>query len=83
MILLMSDYYTVPGTDNVVDLKKYRTYKECFIIYNGYKQRLSVLKAEDIEFEKTRLLKEVAEFPNHILTKVKILIFEKTTGSKL
>lgn len=84
----MSTYFTVPGTDNVVDMKKYRTYKETFRLFTHYKTKIFNLKQhkvnEDLlEQERLNLIKEKENFPNHLLTKVKLQIFENTTGIKI
>lgn len=79
----MSKYYIVNGTDNVVDIKRYRTYKECFRIFESYKKRLINMHKDDVENERSRIRKEVSNFPDHLLTKVKVQIFENVTKTKV
>lgn len=79
----MSKFYMMPGTDNVVVLKQYRTYKEAFKLFTSYKNKVFNMKNEDLEGEKFRIQKEMRNFPNHLLTKVKVQIFENATGIKL
>lgn len=79
----MKEYYQVEGTENVLDLKKFRTLKECQRLFGGYKNRLVAMNKEQVSEEKGRLKEEVQRYPNHLLTKVKRHIFENTTNIKV
>lgn len=79
----MNNYFTVQGTDNVVDLKKYKTYKEAFRFFTHYKTKVSQMFPDDIAAERVRLTIEKRNFPEHLLTKVKLQIFENATGTKV
>lgn len=79
----MNAYFTVPGTDNVVDMKAYRTWKECYKLYSGYKTKVSQMMPDQVAEERCKLNTEMEKFPNHLLTKVKAMIFENATGTKI
>lgn len=79
----MNKHFTLPGTDNVVDIKKYRMFQETKRLFSGYKVRVLGMNQEAVFEEKTRLKEEVARYPHHMLTAVKVQIFENATKSKI
>jgi hypothetical protein len=79
----MSDFYILEGTNNVIDIKKYRTYKEAHKLFTLYKNRITTMHKEEIDVEHVRVKEEKVRYPNHLLTRVKVQIFEKVTGIKL
>ena len=79
----MNTHFIVPGTENVVDLKKYKTFSDIRKLFAGYKIRLLNMAPDLIEVERARLIKEVQGYPTHTLTAVKVQIFENATKTKL
>ena len=79
----MNKHFTVPGTDNVVDMKKYRTFRDIRKLFTGYKNRLVNMKADEVAQERARLKEELLRYPTHTLTAVKQQIFENATQTKV
>jgi hypothetical protein len=75
--------FIVPGHENVVDLVKYRTFNNAKKIFTGYKDRVFKMHPEEVEAERVRLKEEVKRYPDHMMTGVKIQIFENATKTKL
>jgi len=71
------------NTNNLIDMQEYRKIRDVRKLFTGYKERLSNMHKEEIEFELARIKKETENYPNHLLTKVKVQIFESATGIKL
>lgn len=79
----MSSYFTVEGTENVIDMGQYRKFRDARNLFAGYKKRLLVMHKIEAQAEAERIRKEMQNYPNHLLTKVKVQIFESATGIKL
>ena len=79
----MSNNFLVPGTDNVIDLRKYRTFKECHKLLSGYKSRVLSMDKQQISEENQRIVEEFKRYPKHILTIAKVQIFENATQLKV
>ena len=75
--------FVVPGTDNVIDIKKYRAFKETKKLFTNYKNRIFAMKPDEVQQERARLRQELIRYPNHTLTSVKVHIFENTIKDKL
>lgn len=76
----MNPYYT---TGNLTDLKKFKTWKECKTLFFGYGVRVSKMHQDEVEAERGRLKMEFGMYPNHLMSKIKVNIFESVTKTKL
>lgn len=79
----MSTQFAIPGYDNVIDMKRFRTFRDIKRLFNGYKIRLLNMPKDQIEVERLRLKEEAKNYPTHTLTAVKVQIFENATQTKL
>lgn len=79
----MNTLFLVQGTNNVVDMFKYRKFRDIKALFTGWKSRLLKMHPDEIALERYKLTKELELYPDNTMTAAKKQIFENATGTKL